>query len=152
LGPPVDVFLLLRRPVDRRDLAEHGAHLIPRRSDGGAPGAKPLAKAARRGVRCALPKNPAITKRRGFRMPEHTIPESLIENIRSGRAVLVVGVGIGIPSWKQVLERMNQALRERGGAGDDAASRDVEKLLHKGSLLRAAGFLGRTLGEEACDR
>ncbi len=30
-------------------------------------------------------------------MPEHTIPESLIENIRSGRAVLVVGVGIGIP-------------------------------------------------------
>jgi len=85
-------------------------------------------------------------------MPEHTIPESLIENIRSGRAVLVVGVGTGIPSWKQVLERMNQALRDRGGAGDEAASRDVEKLLHKGSLLRAAGFLGRTLGEEACDR
>jgi len=85
-------------------------------------------------------------------MPEHTIPESLIENIRSGRAVLVVGVGIGIPSWKQILERMNQALRERGGAGDEAASRDVEKLLHKGSLLRAAGFLGRALGEQACDR
>ncbi len=85
-------------------------------------------------------------------MPEHTIPESLLENIRSGRAVLVVGVGIGIPSWKQILERMNQSLRERGGAGDDAASKDVEKLLHKGSLLRAAGFLGRALGGEACDR
>ncbi|HEY8146696.1 MAG TPA: SIR2 family protein [Kofleriaceae bacterium] len=85
-------------------------------------------------------------------MPEHTIPESLIENIRSGRAVLVVGVGIGIPSWKQILERMNQSLRQRGGAGDDAASKDVEKLLHKGSLLRAAGFLGRALGGEACDR
>src|SRR6188508_1151983 len=84
-------------------------------------------------------------------MPEHTIPESLIENIRSGRAVLVVGVGIGIPSWKLILERMNQALRERGGAGDEAASKDVEKLLHKGSLLRAAGFLGRALGGEACD-
>lgn len=84
-------------------------------------------------------------------MPEHTIPESLIENIRSGRAVLVVGVGIGIPSWKQILERMNVALRERGGAGDEAASKDVEKLLHKGSLLRAAAFLGRALGGEACD-
>ena len=64
-------------------------------------------------------------------MPEHTIPESLVENIRSGRAVLVVGVGIGVPSWKQILERMNQMLRERGGPGDEAASRDVEKLVRE---------------------
>lgn len=85
-------------------------------------------------------------------MPEHTIPESLIENIRSGRAVLVVGVGIGVPTWKQLLERMNSALRDRGEPGDEAAARDVDRLLHKGLLVRAAGFLGRTLGEEACDR
>jgi golgin subfamily B member 1 len=85
-------------------------------------------------------------------MPEHTIPETLIENIRSGRAALVVGAGIGVPTWKQLLERMNQLLAERGEVGDDAAARDVEKLLHKGSLVRASGFLGRTLGEEACDR
>src|SRR5690606_36702261 len=75
-----------------------------------------------------------------------------IENIRSGRAVLVVGVGVEVPSWKQVLEKMNEVLRDRGQSGDEAASRDVDRLLHKGSLMRAAGFLGRTLGEEACDR
>ncbi|HUS68666.1 MAG TPA: SIR2 family protein, partial [Kofleriaceae bacterium] len=85
-------------------------------------------------------------------MPEHTIPPTLVDHIRAGRATLVIGVGIGgIPSWKQILERMNDALRERGRPGDDAASRDVDKLLHKASLVRAAGFLGRTLGEEACD-
>jgi tetratricopeptide (TPR) repeat protein len=85
-------------------------------------------------------------------MPEHTIPPSLVDHIRAGRATLVIGVGIGgIPSWKQILERMNDALRERGRPGDDAASRDVDKLLHKASLVRAAGFLGRTLGEDACD-
>ena len=43
-------------------------------------------------------------------MPEHTIPESLIEQIRAGRAVLVVGAGIGLASWKQLLERMNEEL------------------------------------------
>src|SRR5262249_27870604 len=88
---------------------------------------------------------------RGFRMPEHTIPESLIDQIRSGRAVLVVGAGIGVPSWKQLLERMNEALRKRGRDGDDAAAKDLDKLLHKGSLARAVGFLARALGEEACD-
>jgi len=85
-------------------------------------------------------------------MPEHTIPESLIENIRSGRAALVVGAGMGVPSWKQVLERMNEELEARGQDGDDAAAKDVGKLLHKGNLGRAAGFLARTLGPETCDR
>src|SRR5690349_16075688 len=85
-------------------------------------------------------------------MPEHTIPESLIDQIRTGRAVLVVGAGIGVPSWKQLLERLTEALSTRGREGDDAATKDLEKLLHKGSLVRAVGFLARALGEETCDR
>ncbi|MBA3457155.1 MAG: SIR2 family protein, partial [Deltaproteobacteria bacterium] len=85
-------------------------------------------------------------------MPEHTIPETLIEQIRSGKAALVVGAGIGVPSWKQMLERMTKALETRGREGDDVATKDVEKLLHKGSLVRAVGFLARALGEETCDR
>ena len=85
-------------------------------------------------------------------MPEHTIPESLIENIRSGRAALVVGAGTGVPSWKQLLSRMNEELRARGEVGDEVAAHDVDRLLHKASLVRAAGFLGRTLGEATCDR
>jgi len=85
-------------------------------------------------------------------MQEHTIPESLIEQIRTGRAALVVGAGIGVPSWKQLLERMTKALETRGREGDDAATKDLEKLLGKGSLVRAVGFLARSLGEEACDR
>src|SRR6185312_5723568 len=84
-------------------------------------------------------------------MQEHTIPESLIEQIRTGKAALVVGAGIGVPSWKQLLERMTKALETRGRDGDDAATKDLEKLLHKGSLVRAVGFLARALGEEACD-
>ncbi len=85
-------------------------------------------------------------------MQEHTIPESLIEQIRTGRAALVVGAGIGVPSWKQMLERLTKALETRGREGDDAATKDLEKLLHKGSLSRAVGFLARALGEETCDR
>ena len=85
-------------------------------------------------------------------MPEHTIPESLIDQIRSGRAVLVVGAGIGVPSWKQLLETMTRELESRGREGDDAAARDLGKLLHKGSLVRALGFLARSLGDDACDR
>jgi tetratricopeptide (TPR) repeat protein len=85
-------------------------------------------------------------------MHEHTIPESLIEQIRSGKAALVVGAGIGVPSWKQMLERLTKALETRGREGDDAATKDLEKLLHKGSLVRAVGFLARALGEEVCDR
>ena len=85
-------------------------------------------------------------------MPEHTIPESLIEQIRTGKAALVVGAGIGVPSWKQLLERMTKALETRGREGDDAATRDLEKLLHKGSLVRAVGFLARALGEDTCDK
>jgi golgin subfamily B member 1 len=85
-------------------------------------------------------------------MHEHTIPESLIEQIRTGKAALVVGAGIGVPSWKQMLERMTKALDGRGREGDDAATKDLEKLLHKGSLVRAVGFLARALGEEVCDR
>ena len=85
-------------------------------------------------------------------MQEHTIPESLIEQIRTGKAALVVGAGIGVPSWKQMLERMTKALETRGREGDDAASKDLEKLLHKGSLVRAVGFLARSLGEDVCDR
>jgi tetratricopeptide (TPR) repeat protein len=84
-------------------------------------------------------------------MPEHTIPESLIDQIRSGRAVLVVGAGIGVPTWKQLLEKMNKELATRGRDGDEAAAKDLDKLLHKGSLVRAVGFLARALGEEACD-
>jgi tetratricopeptide (TPR) repeat protein len=85
-------------------------------------------------------------------MQEHTIPESLIEQIRTGKAALVVGAGIGVPSWKQLLERLTKALETRGRDGDDAATKDLEKLLHKGSLVRAVGFLARSLGEETCDR
>jgi tetratricopeptide (TPR) repeat protein len=85
-------------------------------------------------------------------MPEHTIPESLIDQIRTGRAALVVGAGLGVPSWKQVLERLVQALATRGRDGDEAATKDLEKLLHKGNLVRAIGFLARALGEDACDR
>src|SRR5678809_110779 len=76
-------------------------------------------------------------------MHEHTIPESLIEQIRTGKAALVVGAGIGVPSWKQMLERMTNALATRNREGDDAATKDLEKLLHKGSLVRAVGFLAR---------
>ncbi|HTJ46947.1 MAG TPA: SIR2 family protein [Kofleriaceae bacterium] len=46
---------------------------------------------------------------------------------------------------------MNEALRKRGRDGDDVAAKDLDKLLHKGSLVRAVGFLARALGEEACD-
>ncbi len=85
-------------------------------------------------------------------MPEHTIPNSLVENIRNGRAAIVVGAGIGVPSWKQLLERMNTELRSRGKSGDEAAAKDVDKLLHKGNMTRASAFLGRQLGGEVCDR
>jgi len=85
-------------------------------------------------------------------MQEHTIPESLIEQIKTGKAALVVGAGIGVASWKQLLERMTKALETRGRDGDEAATRDLEKLLSKGSLVRAVGFLARALGEETCDR
>src|SRR3954468_24216394 len=85
-------------------------------------------------------------------MHEHTIPESLIQQIRSGKAALVVGAGIGVPSWKQLLERMTKALETRGREGDDAATKDLEKLLHNGSLVRAVGSLPLSLGKEACDR
>ena len=85
-------------------------------------------------------------------MPEHTIPESLIDQIRTGKAALVVGAGIGVPSWKQLLERLTKALETRGREGDDVATKDLEKLLHKGSLVRAVGFLARALGEETCDK
>ncbi|MCX5743833.1 MAG: SIR2 family protein, partial [Proteobacteria bacterium] len=96
---------------------------------------------------------PESTSHHGvFRMQEHTIPESLIEQIRTGKAALVVGAGIGVASWKQLLERMTKSLETRGREGDEAASRDLEKLLHKGSLVRAVGFLARSLGEETCDR
>ncbi|HPH65759.1 MAG TPA: SIR2 family protein [Kofleriaceae bacterium] len=47
---------------------------------------------------------------------------------------------------------MNEALVGRGREGDDAASKDLDKLLHKGSLVRAVGFLARSLGEESCDK
>ncbi len=85
-------------------------------------------------------------------MPEHTIPESLIEQIRTGKAALVVGAGIGVPSWKQMLERLTKALETRGREGDTEATKDLEKLLHKGSLVRAVGFLARALGEDTCDK
>src|ERR1044071_643730 len=85
-------------------------------------------------------------------MHEHTIPESLIEQIRTGKAALVVGAGLGVPSWKQLLERLTKALETRGREGDDAATKDLEKLLHKGSLVRAVGFLARALGEDVCDK
>ncbi|MCA9675893.1 MAG: tetratricopeptide repeat protein [Kofleriaceae bacterium] len=85
-------------------------------------------------------------------MPEHTIPETLIEQIKAGRAALVVGAGIGDASWKHLLERMTRELETRGRDGDDAAAKDLARLLHKGSLVRAVGFLARALGEDACDR
>src|SRR5690606_11789587 len=76
----------------------------------------------------------------------------LVENIRNGRAAIVVGAGIGVPSWKQLLERMNTELRSRGNAGDEAAAKDGDNLLHKGNLRRASALLGRQLGGEVCDR
>ena len=85
-------------------------------------------------------------------MPEHTIPNSLVENIRNGRAAIIVGAGIGAASWKQLLEKMNTELRARGVDGDEAAAKDVDKLLHKGNMVRAAAFLGRQLGSEVCDK
>ena len=85
-------------------------------------------------------------------MPEHTIPESLVEAIKAGRAALVVGAGIGVPSWKQLLERLNKELETRGREGDAVAAKDLDRLLHKGSLVRAVGFLARALGEETCDK
>ncbi len=92
----------------------------------------------------ALPRTPA--------KPGFAIPETLIEQIKTGKAALVVGAGLGVASWKQMLERMTAALESRGRSGDDAAARDVEQLLAKGSLVRAAGFLARALGEDVCDR
>ncbi|MEO8841705.1 MAG: tetratricopeptide repeat protein [Kofleriaceae bacterium] len=47
---------------------------------------------------------------------------------------------------------MTKALETRGREGDEAATKDLEKLLHKGSLVRAVGFLARALGEDTCDR
>ncbi|MCP4443763.1 MAG: tetratricopeptide repeat protein [Myxococcales bacterium] len=85
-------------------------------------------------------------------MPEHTIPNSLVENICNGRAAIIVGAGIGVASWKQLLEEMNAELRGRGAAGDEASAKDVDKLLHKGNMVRAAAFLGRQLGSEVCDK
>ena len=85
-------------------------------------------------------------------MPEHTIPDSLVDAIKAGRAALVVGAGIGVPSWKQLLERMTKELEAKNPGGDDATTKDLAKLLHKGSLVRAIGYLARALGEEACDR
>jgi tetratricopeptide (TPR) repeat protein len=91
-------------------------------------------------------------------MPEHAIsripeiPESLIDQIRTGKAALVVGAGIGVPSWKQLLERLIKALETRGREGDEAATQDVAKLIEQGNLVRAVGFLGRALGEDACDK
>jgi golgin subfamily B member 1 len=84
------------------------------------------------------------------KIPE--IPESLIEQIRTGKAALVVGAGIGVPSWKQLLERLTKALETRGREGDEAATADLEKLLESGSLVRAVGFLARALGEDTCDK
>src|SRR5687768_736789 len=85
-------------------------------------------------------------------MQEHTIPESLVESIRSGRAVLVVGAGIGVASWKQLLERMTRVLARRGEVGDETAAADVERLLQRGQLVQAAGFLGRTLSPRTCEQ
>lgn len=85
-------------------------------------------------------------------MPEHTIPGHLLEQLRSGNAILIVGSGVGLASWKQLLETMTQTLSSRGRDGDEAAVKDLEKLLHKGSLQRALGFLARQLGEDACDK
>ena len=84
-------------------------------------------------------------------MSEPTVPESLVERIRAGRAALVVGTGVGVPSWRELLEKMNARLAGRDTDEANAASQDVTDLLEKGSLTRAAGFLARTLGPEACD-
>jgi tetratricopeptide (TPR) repeat protein len=51
-----------------------------------------------------------------------------------------------------MLERLTKALETRGREGDTEATKDLEKLLHKGSLVRAVGFLARALGEDTCDK
>ncbi|HWO18662.1 MAG TPA: tetratricopeptide repeat protein [Kofleriaceae bacterium] len=80
------------------------------------------------------------------------IPETLIEQIRTGKAALVVGAGLGVPSWKQLLERLTKALETRGREGDEAATADLVKLLESGNLVRSVGFLARALGEDTCDK
>ncbi|HKE14808.1 MAG TPA: tetratricopeptide repeat protein [Kofleriaceae bacterium] len=47
---------------------------------------------------------------------------------------------------------MAHALMQRGEVGDEWAARDVFGLLHAGQLVRAVSLLGRTLGNQACDR
>ena len=88
-------------------------------------------------------------------MAEHTIPESLIERIRAGRAALVLGSSIGalagMPSWKKLLDKLREAVEQRGKEGDAQAAEDVAGLLKKGRLISATGFLARDLGGEACD-
>ncbi|MEO8705402.1 MAG: SIR2 family protein, partial [Kofleriaceae bacterium] len=51
-----------------------------------------------------------------------------------------------------MLERLTKALETRGRDGDTEATKDLEKLLHKGNLVRAVGFLARALGEDTCDK
>lgn len=46
---------------------------------------------------------------------------------------------------------MNKELTDCSEDGDEAATKDITKLLHIGSLVRAAGFLARALGEEPCN-
>src|SRR5262245_36069181 len=88
-------------------------------------------------------------------MAEITIPESLIERIRAGRAALVLGSSIGalagMPSWKKLLDKLREAVEQRGKEGDAKAAEDVAGLLKKGRLISACGFLARDLGGEACD-
>lgn len=88
-------------------------------------------------------------------MAEHSIPGSLIDRIRAGRAALVVGSSFGalagLPSWKKLLERLREELAKRGKEGDKEAAEDVAALLKKGRLVSAAGFLARQLGGDACD-
>jgi tetratricopeptide (TPR) repeat protein len=85
----------------------------------------------------------------------HAIPESLIERIRAGRAALVLGSSIGalagMPSWKKLLDKLREAVEQRGKEGDAKAAEDVAGLLKKGRLTTACGFLARDLGGEACD-
>ncbi len=92
-----------------------------------------------------------LEEKEGFRMLEHTIPESLVDKIKNGKVVLVVGAGLGIATWKNVLEKMNEHLAKRDEPGDAEASKDVGKLLTKGAFAPATSFLGRVLGQETCD-
>jgi golgin subfamily B member 1 len=80
-------------------------------------------------------------------MPEHSIAGALVDRIRSGRAALVLGAGLGLPPWQHLLERMTGELD-----ASDAARHQLAQVLQTGNLSRALSFLACALGDQRCER